>query len=719
MEVGLGNQAILAKIDKLRELNVGSMIPLPQLVVVGDQSSGKSSVLENLTGFSFPRAAGLCTRYATQITCCRDPLRSVSISIIPRPDASEELKAELLGFQRALGDLENDELAGIFEEANTAMDIRMGDDEDESGCGAFSEDILKIEIYGPDQNHLTVIDVPGIFRVPTPGLTTETDIVLVENMVKRYMNDSRTIILAVIPCNVDIATQEIVQLAEKADPDGVRTMGVLTKPDLATEAATQKAVVDLVLGKRSNLKLGYYVVKNRGADDTSGDWTQAKRAAAEKAFFANQPWVTIRERCGVATLKGRLRNLLMAISKQEIPNVKNDIDQRLRRSRADLEAMGPPRSDESSQRQFLGRLASQFQTVTHAALNGYYAGEKLFKDDPQLKLITRVINLHNIFSKDFGQRAHMRQFDGALDEEGKLTKKDTTIPFAIPLDQYRELDDIVFIQDSECAMPEDKPIMDLIRNVYDSSRGPDLGTFGGTVLSTVFEEQSAKWEALSLSHVSNPIAVVHNYVFRLLRHLCPEKHIRDQIWDGYLVEELSELYRKAMEHARFLLKIERGRPTTFNHYFNDIVQKKRAERVARSLENLSIHLDEGMEDGFCGQCIPLDQIENAATNKDNEQQLCEDILDTFVSYYKVARKRFVDVIYQQVISHFLLNGDQSPVKAFGPEMIMRLDDEQLNMIAGEDEESRHQRSTLNREIESLTAALKVLRSRGGASHGSD
>lgn len=281
-------------------------------------------------------------------------------------------------------------------------------------------------------------------------------------------------ILAVMPCNVDIATQEIVQLAEKADPEGVRTMGVLTKPDLATEAATQKVVVDLVLGKRSSFKLGYYIVKNRGADDASGDWTQAKRAAAEKAFFTRQPWAKVRERCGVAALKDRLRNLLMAISKLEIPHVKNDVEHRLRRSKAKLEAMGPPRSDESSQRQFLGRLANRFQTVTLAALNGYYAGEPLFKDDPELRLITWTMNLHKDFSRNFGQRAHMRQFNGALDQGETSATGNSSIPFQIPLGKYPELDDIYNV--SECAMPQDKPIMDLIRDVYDSSRGPDLGT---------------------------------------------------------------------------------------------------------------------------------------------------------------------------------------------------------------------------------------------------
>lgn len=111
----LGNQALLDKIDKLRELNVGSLVSLPQLVVVGDQSSGKSSVLESLTGFSFPRAAGLCTRYATQITCRREAQAGVVVSIIPRPDASDALKARLRKFHRKVDGLKGDELAAIFE----------------------------------------------------------------------------------------------------------------------------------------------------------------------------------------------------------------------------------------------------------------------------------------------------------------------------------------------------------------------------------------------------------------------------------------------------------------------------------------------------------------------------------------------------------------------------------------------------------------------------
>lgn len=83
---------------------------------MGDQSSGKSSVLESLTGFSFPRAAGLCTRYATQITYCREPESSIHISIIPRPDAGDALKERLAKFQRRVASLDDATLAGVFEE---------------------------------------------------------------------------------------------------------------------------------------------------------------------------------------------------------------------------------------------------------------------------------------------------------------------------------------------------------------------------------------------------------------------------------------------------------------------------------------------------------------------------------------------------------------------------------------------------------------------------
>lgn len=527
-----------------------------------------------------------------------------------------------------------------------------------------------------------------------------------------------------MPCNVDIATQEILKLAEIADPDGVRTMGVLTKPDLATETATRASILDLVHGKRTNLKLGYYIVKNRSADDNES--TLAERAAAETVFFMDPSWTTINDRCGITSLKGRLRSLLMKISKQEFPHVKSEVEQRLRRCKTELDTMGPARADQSAQRLYLVKLAGRFQAVTQAALNGYYAGEQIFKADPDLKLITRIIMLNEVFSNVFWRRGHLQDFGQPSDDEDAwIENKALRIPFEVPLTEYRELDDIIQTDDYDCPTPSSDPIMDHIRSVFESSRGPELGTvssvrfnrlclrvlankifqFGGAILSTVFEQQSGKWEHLALSHVSEAIALVHDFIFRLLVKLCPEKQIRDQLWDILLVEELSKRYRAAMNHTHFLLTIERGgKPSTMNHYFNANLQKKRAERLARPLKRKAVAIH-----GYKGDYVPVEAIDKCTVDKDNTQQVCEDILDTLVSYYKVARKRFVDVICQQVVSYFLLDGEASPLKAFGPDLVMGLDPEQLEMIAGEDDESKQQRQTLEREIRSLEAALKVLR----------
>jgi hypothetical protein len=231
----------------------------------------------------------LCTRYATQISCRREAEEYVTVSIIPRQGADEATVDRLRAFKRNIPKLTNDALVQIIQDANKAMGIRMtAEDTDPSLC-TFSNDTLKIEICGPEQEHFTIIDVPGIFRVSSPPFTTDADVDLVRNMVEFYIQNSRTIILAVLPSNVDITTQEILKMAEKADPGGVRTMGVLTKPDLVIEVASQKAIKDLVLGKGKQLRLGYCVVKNRGADDAQS--TTIKRLAQETVFFGKSECV--------------------------------------------------------------------------------------------------------------------------------------------------------------------------------------------------------------------------------------------------------------------------------------------------------------------------------------------------------------------------------------------------------------------------------------------
>ncbi|KKY38956.1 putative interferon-induced gtp-binding protein mx1 [Diaporthe ampelina] len=589
---GLGNQALLDKIDRLRELNVGSIVSLPQLIVVGDQSSGKN--------------------------------------------------------------------------------------------------------------------VPGIFRAPDPGRTTENDIRLVTSMVKRYMNDSRTIILAVIPCNVDIATQEILKLAKDADPNGSRTMGVLTKPDLAPERATQQSILDLIRGKRQDLKLGYCVVKNRGADDESS--SLRRRDEEERAFFRQEPWLSVASsgRLGSGALKVFLRDLLMDISKKELPTVKKEINKKLSDCRKRAEAMGNSRSDAHSQRAYLGKIAGDFEKIVGYALNAHYTQDEIFNDRLEMRLITRIIRLNEVFSEVFSQRGHTRHFEHS-DYEGDqgrhLEIQLPEIEFDIPNDRLVELEDIIRLERFQCPEPSDDSIMDHIEDIFRESRGPELGTFGGSLLGTTFKEQSRRWGDLVMSHVSDVITLVHHFIVDLLSHVCADPQVMEQLWDNVLLEKLQESYKRGMDQAKVLLHIEReGTPITYNHYFNAELQKGQGKRLQKSLSSLAINTADSL-----GPMIRLASLGSLNTTRSNPEQVREYLHDILESYYNVSVKRFVDVICQQVIDHFLVNGEDSPLRVFGTRLVLGLSGDALEMIAGEDQATKQERERLRREMESLEAAMKVLR----------
>ena len=198
----------MSKVDRLFACGVGQHIDLPQLVVVGDQSSGKSSVLEGLTKLPFPRDSGLCTRFATQITFKRHPTKMTSIYVNPAPNSAPKHQSKLRAWSRPdIVDLKAANFLKIMQEVQDLMGL--GSQNESGSSGTFSEDVLRLEISGPDQPHFSIVDVPGIFRKTTEGVTTEEDRIMVRAMVQRYMQNPRSVMLAVIPANQDIATQEI------------------------------------------------------------------------------------------------------------------------------------------------------------------------------------------------------------------------------------------------------------------------------------------------------------------------------------------------------------------------------------------------------------------------------------------------------------------------------------------------------------------------------
>ncbi|PTB43657.1 hypothetical protein M441DRAFT_134816 [Trichoderma asperellum CBS 433.97] len=741
----LSNPALLERVDKLRDLNIGQHVPLPQLVVVGDQSSGKSSLLESLSGIPFPRDQSLCTRHATQITSRRDSNDSVLINIIPGPNATEEHKEQLKGFRNKLpsGSEFRKQFTDILKKANEKMGLRT---DLSTGKGeVFSKDVLKIEISGPREDYLTIIDVPGIFRTTTQG-TTRDDMTLVKDMVKGYIKDDRTIILAVLPSNVDIATQEILELAKDVDKNGERTLGVLTKPDLVLEPSAQAAVCDLVLNKKRSLTLGYFLVRNRGADGGFEEQSELDRV------FQTQPWADLpKDRVGISALKEQLQSLLVDITRREFPKLLQDVNNQIKDCKRELDSLGLPRQDEREQRSFLSHIAGAFQERAREALAAHYNADPVFEQD-ELRLITQVMNITDVFNADFRESAHSRHFEDlgvpktpvvaepkaepkaeqnadpkaepvAKRPERPAHRDWEETPAGVTVDNLRalldkakvdeiapqelsELGDII-IPIQEIPKPRDN-FTAWINDVHLQFRGMDLGTFNPYLVSISFAEQSHKWGDITKIYMSRVIITLHRFIAAALRSVCTEEQARNHLWYAIL-DTLVERYKTAMAKANLLIEVEqRKQPYTLNRQFAAARMEARGHRITELLRPTARR--DTKQFGGVQYMVSLDDIAKAAAGKPNVEQLQEDIHDILKAYYGLAADRFIDNVFQLAVDYYLLTGPSSPLKVFTQDWVINLEPGELERIASETKQAKKNRSRLGKKIEDLSNALKILKS---------
>ncbi|KAK8133708.1 hypothetical protein PG984_005720 [Apiospora sp. TS-2023a] len=713
----LASPVLLRKIDELREKNISQHIPLPQLVVVGDQSSGKSSLLETLTGIPFERNVELCTRYATQITSRRDPESRVTVTIIPGPDASEDHKNRLssYSFESLTNEDFRDRLPKILAQVNTAMGIRTGTTG--SGGKIFSKDVLKIEKCGPDEDYLTVIDVPGIFRNINEGVTTTEDIELVRAMVKKYIKDSRTIILAVLAGNVHVDNQEILTLASQHDPTGERTLGVLTKPDLVLESSEKKRVCDLVLGKKKPLTLGYYVVRNRGADQSVDD------QATNESIFDDAPWSELpRERVGAEALRKALCELLERLARREFPLMRKQVKADLDRTQEQIDDLGQSRKNEMEQRVYLSGIARKFQDIVKDALNGWYSDEKAFKRG-SMRLITNIVNLSDLFHDDFSRYSHFYKFqdagsttapstptDSSSDTEGDnmIRMCERTVENMTPIfnhEVYPELESLVF--DGGEAIAPDDDAMEWLNKIYMESRNMDIGAFGSNIFSMAFKKQSTKWEEMTRSYMGKIIFVVHDFIAEALNMACPDARVERMIWSD-IMDKLLARYKAALEQAILLVRIEREkRPYTLSKEFSEKLQVYQGSRTAALLEsagrgNRKHAFDESV-------AVTPNALKGAATGQSNVQRVNQEIHDKLRAYYDLAMCRFVDNVFQQAVDYSLLVGPETPLAVFDQDWVIKLEAPRLEEIAGESESSKSRRKILARKLKDLTAAMGILK----------
>jgi len=196
---------------------------------------------------------------------------------------------------------------------------------------------INLRIYSPNVLTLTLVDLPGLTKVPVGDQPRDIER-QIKDMVLKQIQKPNAIILAVTAANVDLANSDGLKLAREVDPEGQRTIGVLTKIDLMD---TGTDVVDILAGRIIPLRLGYVPVVNRGQRDIENKKRIDLALKNEKEFFENHPsYRNKASYCGTPYLARKLNLILMMHIKQTLPDIKTRISNSLIKYQQELEQLG-------------------------------------------------------------------------------------------------------------------------------------------------------------------------------------------------------------------------------------------------------------------------------------------------------------------------------------------------------------------------------------------
>ncbi|KAF9120369.1 hypothetical protein BGX30_003206 [Mortierella sp. GBA39] len=357
--------SLVDKINKLKHHRLNHVLSVPQIAIVGDQSSGKSSVLEAFTKLLFPRDKGMCTRFATQVNLCRD-FTLTEDTLSARIDGQE-------AFNERHKAIQVDQFHGVIEEAVSLL----------CSTSDISDKVLELTLSGPSQSPLTIVDLPGFINTTLDGQDKNIPITI-RTMNERYMKDPRTIILAVVPANVDLNNSYVLARAEEHDPKNKRTVPIVTKPDMI-DKGTLSELIDVVLNNRKKMRLGYLVMRNTGYADMDLSWDEARQA--EDDFFArDKEWQLVpKSNKGRVGVKKFLGDLLHAHIKKELPLLRREVINKIDELRRELEGMGVRIANNHEARIKFADLTMQLQLSLSNTLVGAYSQEYMdkFKDDDE------------------------------------------------------------------------------------------------------------------------------------------------------------------------------------------------------------------------------------------------------------------------------------------------------------------------------------------------
>ena len=339
-------------IDELRDVGLQEHISLPRIAVLGQQSSGKSSVLENIVGIDMlPRGAGLCTRRPLEMR----------LNHLYEDDAKPWAKFDEIPGQKFT------DFSKVREAIEKLTDKVAGTNK------SIVDDPIVVYVYSPTCPDLTLVDLPGLTRIPLAGSDQPENIYeITKQMALKYVEDQRTIILSVIPANADMTTSDALQLSREIDPKGIRTVGVITKIDIMDQGTNARR---MLMGQEVPLRLGYVGVKNRGQQAITDKQSVKAALKEEREYFENHPiYSSLNQNLlGTDVLTQKCSKIMFTHIKSHLPDIMREIKSKMNQINERLKDLGPPMPSVPKEKaHLLYNMVTEFCNLFKSTISGKY-----------------------------------------------------------------------------------------------------------------------------------------------------------------------------------------------------------------------------------------------------------------------------------------------------------------------------------------------------------
>ena len=631
----------------------GESISVPSIVVVGAQSSGKSSVLEHATGLAFPRGEGMCTRVPTIVSVeggadeeglvvSTDPEYGVAWELVESGAVLDTT------FTMQPGDSE------AFGKAIETLTNRM------TKTGEISDTPIYVKYKRRSGPTFTLTDVPGITcnSKHAKGSVVEQQTIA---LTRKMIGDSAdTLVLVVLPATEDFDNSKALQLAMELDPEGERTIGVVTKIDNLPPGSE---LVKHMSGDAIYLRHGFFAVRNRTQKEIHEDMDMNELERAETELFATDEVLKFlpEEQRGMPRLLDKVANEQGRRLDECIPKLRSEIQERIHKDIAALGRLPEPMEDDAARRQYLNRKLARIEADFRRCVES---------DTSVMGVACKVTNL--------AARVHEVMGRLADNTHSKMPKFTST-----------EMESQLV--DANCE-----------------GQGYNLSNFmQSAVLRSAFAAVAPVLEEEATAAVRDTHDCVNACFDALVDH-----HLGDGVVPGIRVA-LKQHFRDMLiatvsNTARLIERLQRAEANvtyTRNHYYMQTILK-----FEKTVREQTHNWRRGAVSGSFGcdvHDIPEEFMKEVASNFHAESNDHLGVNQTQISlhaYAKVVQKRFVDSVAALLISEVVMGTADT------------LTDEVINWSVAlqakvqEDPGAAHKRATLTNNVQRLKQALALLKS---------